>query len=190
MYQLLEKRQWATSLFHCDPESCILSHMLPCHIYAKIYDEPLNSCYLFNFLYYGIFCLATYNVYYWLDYINKNRCPSLETDYCFGLNENCSQYYMLVNGVPSRCVYNDSICVHSETDCFINYNRFNMYLSMLGSFSYFVLIVLKFYLREKVKKDYNIEQSFAKDACAVTFCSPCGLAQELREVEMKHTYLI
>jgi Cys-rich protein (TIGR01571 family) len=65
-----------------------------------------------------------------------------------------------------------------------------MYLSMLGSFSYFALIILQFSLREKVKKDYNIERSFAKDACAVTFCSPCGLAQELREVEMKNTYLV
>lgn len=191
MYQLLEKRQWATSLFYCHPESCILAHILPCHIYAKIYDEPeTNSCYLFNFLYYGIFGLAIYNVYYWLDYINKNRCPSLETEYCFGLKENCSQYYMVVNGIPSKCIYNDSICVHSENDCFINYNRMNLYLSMLGSFSYFVLIILKFSLRDRVKKDYNIEGNFIKDACAITLFSSCGLAQELREVEMKNTYLV
>jgi Cys-rich protein (TIGR01571 family) len=186
MYHLLEKRKWATSLCHCDPESCILAHVLPCHIYAKIYKD----CYLFNFLYYGIFTISLYNVYYWLDYINKNRCPSLETEYCFGLKENCSQYYMLVNGIPSKCIYNDSICVHSESDCFINYNRINMYLSMLGSFSYFFLIVLQFSLREKVKKDYIIERSFAKDACAVTLFSSCGLAQELREVELKNTYLV
>jgi Cys-rich protein (TIGR01571 family) len=190
MYQLLEKRKWATSLCHCDPESCILAHVLPCHIYAKIYDNPENSCYLFNFIYYGIFGLAMYNVYYWLNYINKNRCPSLETDYCFGLNENCSQYYMLVNGIPSRCVYNDSICVHSETDCFVNYTTINMYLSMLGSFSYFVMILLKFFLRDRVKKDYNIESNFAQDVCAITLFSSCGLAQELREVEMKNTYLV
>ena len=45
MYQLLE-REWSTSLFHCDPESCILAHVLPCHIYAKIYDrENINKCY-------------------------------------------------------------------------------------------------------------------------------------------------
>jgi hypothetical protein len=58
MYQLLEKKQWATSLFYCHPESCILAHILPCHIYAKIYDEPEgNSCYLFNFLHYKVFML-------------------------------------------------------------------------------------------------------------------------------------
>ena len=66
-----------------------------------------------------------FEFYEWFSYIQcillatlyKNRCPSLETDYCF-----------------------------------INYNRFNLYLSMLGSFSYFVMILLKFSLRDRVKK--------------------------------------
>jgi Cys-rich protein (TIGR01571 family) len=185
MYQLLEKRKWATSLCNCDPESCILAHVLPCHIYAKIYDNPhRNSCYFFNFMYYGIFCLSLYNVYYWLDYINKNRCPDLETGYCFGLGDNCSQYYMLVNGIPSKCIYNDSICVHSESDCFINYNKLNIFLSLLGSISYFVLLMLHFFLREKVKKEYNLEGNY--DACAVTILSQCGLAQNYRELEVTY----
>jgi Cys-rich protein (TIGR01571 family) len=181
MYQLLEKRKWATSLYNCYPESCILAHILPCHIYAKIYRD----CYLFNFIYYGIFSVSLYNVYYWLDYINKNRCPDLETDYCIGLGVNCSQYYMLVNGIPSKCILNEyNICVHSERDCFTNYNKLNMWLSLLGSFSYFILLILHFFLREKVKKDYNLEGNY--DACAVTLCSQCGLAQNYRELEITY----
>ena len=184
MYQLLE-RQWSTSLFHCDPESCILAHVLPCHIYAKIYDrENINKCYLFNFIYYGIFSVSLYNVYYWLNYINKNRCPSLEREYCFydvG-NKTCSQYYMLVYGIPSKCVYNEyQICTHSEESCFIHFTEFNTFLSLVGSVSYIMLFFLHFFLREKVKKDYNIEGKY--DICAI-ICSTCGLAQEYREYEV------
>jgi Cys-rich protein (TIGR01571 family) len=181
MYQLLEKRKWATSLCHCDPESCILAHILPCHIYAKIYKD----CYLFYFIYYGIFSISLYNVYYWLDYINKNRCPNLETEYCIGLGENCSQYYMLVNGIPSKCIFDDfNICVHSERDCFINYTKINMWLSLLGSACYFILLILHSFSREKVKKDYNLESNY--DVCAVTICSPCGLAQNYRELHLTY----
>ena len=185
MYQLLE-RQWSTSLFHCDPESCILAHVLPCHIYAKIYDrENINKCYLFNFIYYGIFSVSLYNVYYWLNYINKNRCPSLERDYCFNSdigNKTCNQYYMLVNGVPSKCIYNEyQICTHSEQSCFIHFTEFNTFLSLVGSVSYIMLFFLHFFLREKVKKDYNIQGKY--DICAL-FCSTCGLAQEYREYEV------
>lgn len=180
---MLEKRKWATSLYYCDPESCILVNVLPCHVYAKLYDIGNgNRCYLFNFIYYGIFCVSIYNVCYWLDYINKNRCPSLHTEYCLGTRDNCSQSYMLVNGIPSKCVFNNNICMHSETDCFTNYNQLNMFLSLLGSGSYFILFLLNLFLREKVKRDYNIEGEY--DACAVTVCSPCGLAQEYREIEV------
>lgn len=179
MYHLLEKRKWATSLCNCDPESCILAHVLPCHIYAKLY----GNCYLFHFIYYGIFTISLCNVYYWINYINTNRCPSLQSEYCFGLGVNCSKYYMLVNGIPSKCIYNDNICIHSDTDCFTNYNKLNMYLSLLGSGSYFVLFLLHFFLREKVKKEYNIEGNFGEDSCAV-LCNQCGLAQEYREHEV------
>jgi Cys-rich protein (TIGR01571 family) len=58
-----------------------------------------------------------------------------------------------------------------------------MYLSLVGSGSYFVLFLLHFFLREKVKKEYNIEGNFAQDTCAV-LCNQCGLAQELREYEV------
>ena len=181
MYQLLEKRKWATSLCHCDPESCILAHILPCHIYAKIYRD----CYLFHFIYYGIFSISLYNVYYWLDYINKNRCPILETDYCIGLGENCSQYYMLVNGIPSKCMFDESnICIHSERDCFTNYKKLNMSLSLLGSISYFILLILHLCLRGKLKTDHNLEENY--DACAVTLFSSCGLAQNYRELEVTY----
>lgn len=188
MYQLLE-REWSTSLFHCDPESCILAHVLPCHIYAKLYDKDTTSetrCYLFNFIYYGIFSVSLYNVYYWLNYINKNRCPLLERDYCFNIdnvgNKTCNQYYMLVNGIPSKCIYNEyEICTHSEQSCFIHFTEMNTFLSLLGSVSYIMLCFLHFFLRDKVKKDYSIQGNY--DISAI-FCSTCGLAQEYREYEV------
>ena len=180
MYHLLEKRKWATSLCECDPESCILAHALPCHIYAKLN----GNCYLFHFIYYGIFCASLYNVYYWINYINQNRCPSLQTEYCVGLGDKCSQYYVLVNGIPSKCIFDNNICIHSKRDCFTNYNKLNMFLSLLGSICYFILLMLHFCLREKVKKDYNLEGEY--DTCAVTICSPCGLAQEYRELEVTY----
>lgn len=175
MFEL--KTGWTTSLFHFDPESCILAHIIPCHIYAKI-----QGCYLFSFFYYGMFVASIYNCYYWLNYINSNRCPDSVTDKCIGLRENCSQYYIVINGVPAKCVFNEvNICYHSELACYKNYNELNMFLSLLGSSSYFILFLLNYFLREKVKKDYNIEGKY--DACAVTICSPCGLAQLYREID-------
>jgi len=194
MYEILEmperiegfERPWSTSLFYCDPESCILAHVLPCHIYAKIY----KNCYLFHFIYYGIFSVSLCNVYYWLNHINKNRCPALESEYCFNIydhdhgNNTCNQYYMLVNGVPSKCMYNEyNICTHSEQSCFIHFTELNTFLSLLGSVSYIMLFFLHFFLREKVKKDYTIQSNFGYDMSAL-FCSTCGLAQEYREYEV------
>jgi len=178
MYQ----REWTTSLFHFDPESCILAYVLPCHIYAKI-----QGSYLCSFLYYGIFSVSIYNVYYWLNFINKNRCPESIADQCFGLKENCSQYYMIINGIPSKCIFNE-LCYHSESSCFTNFNKLNMYLSLFGSFCYFILFSLNYLLREKVKTQYNIEGKY--DSCAVTIFSCCGLAQEYREIEsVRDVYL-
>jgi len=118
-----------------------------------------------------------------MNIINLNHCPSLKTDYCFGLGENCSQYYMVVNGKPSICMFdNFNICVHSEGHCFTNYSKLNMVLSLVGSSCYIILIMLHYCLREKVKKDYNIEGEY--DICAVTLCSSCGLAQQYRELEV------
>jgi Cys-rich protein (TIGR01571 family) len=46
-----------------------------------------------------------------------------------------------------------------------------------------MLCFLHFFLREKVKKDYNIQGNFGYDISAI-FCSTCGLAQEYREYEV------
>jgi hypothetical protein len=178
MFEITDsKRQWATTLCDFDPESCILAHVLPCHIYAKV----SRNCYLFNFIYYGLFTVAIYNCGYWLNYINSNRCPSLVTNQCIGLRENCSDYFIIVDGSPAKCIIMNDFCVHSESSCFTNYKKLNMVLSLAGSVSYFILCLLHYFLREKVKKEHNIIGEY--DACAVTLCSQCGLAQEYREIE-------
>jgi len=171
------KSPWATTLWNIDPESCILAHVLPCHIYAKLY----RNCYLFNFIYYGIFTMAIYNCGYWLNYININRCPSLATTQCIGLRENCGDYYIILDGIHTKCVIIDDVCVHSLSSCFINYNKLNMILSLGGSMAYIILCGLHYFLREKIKKEKSIIGEY--DSCAVTVCSPCGLAQEYREIE-------
>ena len=180
MYEILEeKRDWSTSLFYCDPESCILSHILPCHVYARIHKE----CYLFHFLYYGIFCISIYNFYYWINYVNTNRCIGSVTDECIGLSDKCNNHYMLINGVPSNCIINQfNFCTYNEISCYKDYKNLNFTISFFGSISYFILFFLNFFLREKVKKENNIERHLCYDAGA-TLCSTCGLAQEYREVE-------
>jgi len=59
-----------------------------------------------------------------------------------------------------------------------------MWLSLLGSACYFILLILHSFSREKVKKDYNLESNY--DVCAVTICSPCGLAQNYRELHLTY----
>lgn len=176
-----QSKKWSSALCEFDPESCILAHVLPCHIYAKIY----GSCYLFNFLYYGLFCSSIYTFYYWLSFVTQNKCADSLTDQCFGLGDNCSDYYMLIDGVPARCIFNE-ICYHSDTSCVVNYKKINLFLSLGGSISYFILCLLNYFLREKVKKEYAVEGEY--DSCAVTICSPCGLAQEYRQYESETKY--
>ena len=62
-----------------------------------------------------------------------------------------------------------------------NYKKLNVILSLSTSISYFILFLLNFFLREKIKKEYNIEGEY--DSCASTVCSTCGLAQEYREID-------
>jgi Cys-rich protein (TIGR01571 family) len=129
-----------------------------------------------------MFSACAYNSYYWLNYINSNRCPDLNTDQCIGLRENCGQYYVVINGIPAKCIMNEyNFCSYNEDQCFTDYKKLNVILSLSGTLSYFILFLLNFFLREKVKKEYNIEGEY--DSCASTICSPCGLAQEYREIE-------
>jgi hypothetical protein len=57
-----------------------------------------------------------------------------------------------------------------------------MVLSLAGSVSYFILFLLHYFLREKIKKQHNIIGEY--DSCAATIFSQCGLAQEYREIEL------
>ena len=171
--------KWKTSLCYCDSESCILAYLLPCHIYSKLWGKQ----YLFHFLSYGLLVTTIYNVYYWINYININQCPSLQTDYCLGLGENCSNYYMLVNGIPSKCVYHEQICTYNTLSCIEmdEYKKTKLILILLFSGSYALLYCMNYFVRRKVKRDNDIEEG--NDICESTICSLCGLAQEYREYD-------
>jgi hypothetical protein len=179
-YGYTKMKDWKTPLCHCDSESCILAYLLPCHIYSKLW----GNYYLFHFVSYGLLVTSIYNMYYWMNYIVIHKCPSLQTEYCIGLGENCSEYYMFVNGIPSRCVYeyHEQICTYNTLSCIEmdDYKKTKLILSLFFSFSYVSLFLMNYFVRRKVKRDNDIEEG--NDLCESTLCSLCGLAQEYREI--------
>jgi hypothetical protein len=177
-YGYTKMKDWKTPLCQCDSESCILAYLLPCHIYSKLW----GSLYLFHFLSYGLLVTSIYNVYYWINYITINKCPSLQTDYCITLGENCSNYYMMVNGIPSKCVYHEQICTYNTLSCIEmdEYKKTKLMLVILFSGSSTLLFFMNYFVRRKVKRDNDIEEGH--DICESTICSVCGLAQEYREI--------
>jgi len=177
------KNDWKTSLYTCDSESCILSLLLPCHIYSKI----INKNYLLNFLSYGFVCLSIYNIYYWLNYINQNKCPSNKTEQCVGLGDNCNNNYIYINNIPTKCIYHSdaNVCTYNSISCIEldEYRTLNIYLSIFSSISYLFLYLMNYNVREKIKLNKSIKDTYY-DIIAVICCYPCGLAQSYREISI------
>ena len=95
---------WQTSLWECDSESCILSFLLPCHIYSKV-----NSNYAYSFMSYGI-CIVTIRLlYYWTFILYTNACPPNHSEQCLGLGNDCHDYYTTINGLTTACIYRKDI---------------------------------------------------------------------------------
>ena len=179
-YNLLEP-QWKTSLYTCDSESCLLSLLLPCHIYSKF----KSNSYLFNFLSYGCVIMCINNIYFWFSYYNKKECPLHESDQCYDLDD-CQNHYIYIDNVPTKCIYYEDvqICAYSKDACILSddLHKINRELWMFVSISYLFLFIMNYSFRSKIRNDNKLKSDLCIDLCAVTVCYTCGLAQEYREV--------
>jgi hypothetical protein len=182
MYTSLESNKWKTPLLECHCESCFISYIAPCHVYAKL----RNGNYAYHCCMYASLWVCMQLVYSWMWFIQDNVCPSNKVDYCFGLSENnCSQSYTLINDVPSLCTFypEANICVYSSQQC-ITYHTYNHAQPMLFMFSlitYLSLCLLHVKLRNQIKEQNKIQED-PLACCATMCCSTCGLAQIYREV--------
>lgn len=182
MYTSLESNTWKTSLFKCDCESCFVSYIAPCHVYAKL----RNSNYAYYCFVYASLWVFMQTVYSCIYFVEVNLCPTNQVNYCFGLNEfNCSQSYMIVDNIPSSCSYHydANVCIYGKEECitYYTYNHTQPMLMMFLMVGYLSLCFLHFNLRNQIKEQHKIDED-STACCANTCCSTCGLAQMYREV--------
>jgi len=172
-------RDWATSLYTWDTESCLVTWLLPCHVYAK-----LNlSSYGLHFMSYALFVLGIRNIYSTIAYYHTYDCPAVKTDQCIMIEkDHCTHHFMNINGVDTPCVYYDDIsaCVFGQVSCIrvppTTYHWFYSLLSMM----YLCLFYMNYKARQVVRNTYLIEPHY--ECLASTGCSQCGLAQAYREI--------
>ena len=176
------KNEWKTSLCTCHAESCIVSFLLPCHVYAKI----KNKSYLVNFMVYALFVTCIYNIMYGLDYLSHNICPSIKTEQCVGLGHDCNNYYINIDNTPTQCIYHEDaqVCTYNTTSCMKKeaYIKIRLYLGVVASFSYLGLFFINYTKRLSLKEDKKINDNGIIDLFASSICVTCGLAQEYREL--------
>jgi hypothetical protein len=163
---------WKTTLCLPDCESCTLSCLFPCHIYAMA-NKPH---YAYHFILYSFIILFIHRVYYELYYMYNNECPSSKVDYCLG-NSNCESHYTVVNGVTTPCYFYKQfdVCGYSLNSC-IKKPDYVFPIAVLW-FSYMCLFSLHLITRLYVKEKKKIHSC---ESCESTI--PCGLAQVYREL--------
>jgi hypothetical protein len=182
MYTALQPNTWKTSLFYCDCESCFISYIAPCHVYAKL----RNGHYAYHCFMYAILWVSLQLIYSFMVFVQVNECPANEVNFCFGLSQqNCSQSYMRINNEPFPCSYHTDadVCIYNTQDCitYKKYEHTQTFLWMFSVISYLSIWLLHLKLRNQIKEQEKIYE----DPCAclaTTCCSTCGLAQVYREV--------
>ena len=173
---------WKTPLFHCDCESCFVSCIVPCHVYAKLKQRNYAThCVIYLGLWFIIHML-----YSWNYYLYNNTCPSLETPFCILLNEtNCNNYYTTIDNVPYECTYlpDVDLCIYDSKSCIdvSTYRKINLFVFLLTSMIYTTIWLLHVRVRKEIQEKKEIEYD-AHTCLATTCCSTCGLAQEYREI--------
>ena len=171
-------REWTTSLCTFDCESCLVTWLLPCHVYAK-----LNlSSYGIHFVSYALFVLGVRSIHSMVGYYYTYDCPAHETEQCVTLEkEDCHNHYMSINGVDTPCVYNGDldVCIFGEVSCIqVHPSTYTWSYSLL-SLMYFCLFYMNYKARQVIRFTYMIEP---KHECLAATCSQCGLAQAYREI--------
>jgi hypothetical protein len=173
---------WSTRLLHCDSESCFVSWVAPCHVYAKL----KNNNYTFHCILYLSIWITLQTLFTWHHYIYTNTCPQMKSDYCIQLDEStCSQYYTIVDSVSSACVFRKdaNICTYDTVECIPykeSYHTMTI-ISMISFLFYMILTSIHYKVRKEIQEKKQI-QADSNVCCAITCCSTCGLAQEYREI--------
>jgi hypothetical protein len=170
--------QWKTGLFECNSESCLVTWLLPCHVYAKL-NLTHYGC---NFILYGLFVLGIRNLYAWMMYLNQNTCPSNHVTQCWGLNEHCGNSYMNIDNRHYQCVYRPdfSTCTYDTINCFHDISPLYVGGMICLGMIYIGIFFLNYVARKNIKELKEIDTS--DNICVHTICSPCSLAQAYREI--------
>lgn len=183
------ENDWNTSLCKCHAESCLVSFLLPCHVYAKL----KNKYYLLNFVVYASLVTCIYNIGYWLHYLSHNICPSIKAEQCIGLGENCQNYYINIDNTHTQCIYHDDaqLCTYNTISCIKQntYMKLRLYLGAYASFSYLFLFFMNYKKRLVIKEYRKINDTGISDLFASSLCITCGLAQEYRELCIEPTII-
>lgn len=178
MYSLA-MREWASSLCTLDSESCLVTWLLPCHVYAK-----LNlSSYGMHFLSYTFIVLGIRNIYSVVAYYHTYECPATKTDQCILIEKDqCNHHFMSINGVDTPCVYYGDVdaCIFGQVSCIqVHHSTYTWFYSLL-SMLYLCIFYMNYKARQVIRNTYSIEPRH--ECIAATGCSQCGLAQAYREI--------
>ena len=181
-YTILNMSQWHTSLCVCDSESCFLSCIVPCHVYAKIKSttKSLYCVYLFGYI---CVYLSIHQLLYSQHYIIENTCPLNMVSTCL-VDDKCKNTYIIIDDIKYACIEQNGFCVSNEHSCIEQPDSKHISINLLifTSIAYFVLVFMHYSAREHIKKQQNIDESFIENIAAVVCCPNCGLAQEYREL--------
>ena len=184
-YEIINKKEWSTNLYDCDTESCFLSCIVPCHIYAKLKNKTkIKSQYCVHLFFYIFIYLSIQQLWYSSNYISQHTCPKDLINDCIHAIDNCEDYYMIIDDRPSSCFIKNGYCVYNEYECISKKQsrKTEMYILIFTSFFYSGLTFMHYKVRQHIKAVYHIDGNLSEDIVAVTCCSTCGLAQEYREL--------
>ena len=190
-YNILNKGEWQTGLCKCDSESCFLSCIVPCHVYAKIKSRT-KAEYCVHLVIYVFLYLSLQQLWYSQHYILSNTCPNMLTSNCISMIEDddlyadCNKYYIEIDDIKYACIQNNGYCIANENSCIEQKQSKNISLDLMlfTAICYFMITCFHYSAREYIKTTQIIEHSLIEDIPAVICCPTCGLAQEYRELNL------
>lgn len=184
-YNIINKVEWSTHLCTCDAESCFLSCVVPCHVYAKIKSYSTSKrLYCIHLFIYTLIYISIQHILYSQHYLNSHMCPAHLTDNCINIMGDCDTYYMVVDDILSSCTLKNNICIYDTNSC-ISYedaHKSSSIFLIVTIIGYACIVCLHYSIREQIKLKQTISGNMIEDVIATTCCSTCGLAQEYREL--------
>ncbi len=184
-YNMIDNRIWSTHLCECHAESCFLSCIVPCHVYAKIKSYSTSKrLYCIHLFIYIIIYISIQQLWYSQHYLNSHMCPAYLTDNCISIIDDCETYYMVVDDILSSCTLKNNMCVYDTISCISQEDTYksSSIILIFTLSAYLFIVCLHYSIREQIKIKQKIIGNIVEDVIAITCCSTCGLAQEYREL--------